>query len=60
MRRIQAGLTSAQVAELSADGIPGERTKAAIRTFEALEGLEVTGAADPRVLERLIEIGAVQ
>ncbi|MCW7544308.1 peptidoglycan-binding protein [Aurantimonas litoralis] len=60
VRRIQAGLTSAQVAELSADGIPGERTREAIRTFEALEGLEVTGAPDPRILERLIEIGAIQ
>ncbi|MEF2551774.1 peptidoglycan-binding domain-containing protein [Aurantimonas sp. A2-1-M11] len=60
VRRIQAGLTSAQVAELSADGIPGERTREAIRTFEALEGLEVTGTPDPRILERLIEIGAIQ
>ncbi|WP_206454851.1 peptidoglycan-binding domain-containing protein [Aurantimonas marina] len=59
VRRIQAGLTAAQVAELSSDGIPGERTRAAIRTFEALEGLEVTGSPDPRILERLIEIGAV-
>jgi peptidoglycan hydrolase-like protein with peptidoglycan-binding domain len=60
VRRIQAGLNAAQVAELSADGIPGERTRAAIRTFEALEGLEVTGTPDPRILERLIEIGAIQ
>jgi|GEM_PF-3382077 len=59
VRRIQAGLTAAQVAELSSDGIPGERTRAAIRTFEALEGLEVTGSPDARILERLIEIGAV-
>ena len=60
VRRIQAGLNAAQVAELSADGIVGERTRAAIRTFEALEGLEVTGAPDPKILERLIEIGAIQ
>ncbi|MCP3054862.1 peptidoglycan-binding domain-containing protein [Aurantimonas marianensis] len=59
VRRIQAGLTAAQVAELSSDGIPGERTRAAIRTFEALEGLEITGSPDARILERLIEIGAV-
>lgn len=60
VRRIQAGLNAAQVAELSADGIVGERTRAAIRTFEALEGLEVTGTPDPKILERLIEIGAVE
>ncbi|MBB4004188.1 MAG: peptidoglycan-binding domain-containing protein [Aurantimonas endophytica] len=60
VRRIQAGLNAAQVAELSADGIVGERTRAAIRTFEALEGLEVTGTPDPKILERLIEIGAIQ
>ena len=60
VRRIQAGLNAAQVAELSADGIPGERTRAAIRTFEALEGLDVTGTPDPRILERLIEIGAIR
>ena len=59
VRRIQTGLSSAQVADLAADGIPGERTKAAIRTFEALEGMDVTGKADRRVLERLIEIGAL-
>ncbi|MCQ0988841.1 peptidoglycan-binding domain-containing protein [Jiella marina] len=60
VRRIQSALTTAQVAELKADGIPGERTRAAIRTFEALEGMEVTGEPDLRLLERLAEIGLVE
>ena len=60
VKRIQSGLTAASVADLTPDGIVGERTRSAIRTFEALEGLEVTGAPDPRILERLIEIGAIQ
>ncbi|WP_198598211.1 peptidoglycan-binding domain-containing protein [Mangrovicella endophytica] len=59
VRRIQSGLTSAQVATLQADGIVGEQTRAAIRTFEALEGLDVTGTPQPRILQRLIDIGAV-
>jgi peptidoglycan hydrolase-like protein with peptidoglycan-binding domain len=60
VRKIQSGLTHADVAKLDADGIPGERTREAIRTFEALEGLDVTGNPDKRILERLISIGAVQ
>jgi len=60
VRRIQSGLTHADVAKLDADGIVGERTREAIRTFEALEGLDVTGNPDKRILERLVSIGAVQ
>ena len=60
VKRIQAGLSSAQVAELSADGIAGARTREAIRTFQALEGLDVTGKPEPKLLERLIAIGAAQ
>ncbi|WP_165690766.1 peptidoglycan-binding domain-containing protein [Consotaella salsifontis] len=59
VRRIQEGLSAAQVASLDADGIAGDQTRAAIATFEALEGLEVTGAPRPQILKRLIEIGAV-
>nr|WP_245197795.1 peptidoglycan-binding domain-containing protein [Jiella mangrovi] len=60
VKRIQAALASAQVADLSVDGILGEKTKAAIRTFEALEGMDVTGKPDAKVLQRLAEIGLVQ
>lgn len=60
VKKIQAALASAQVAELSVDGILGEKTRAAIRTFEALEGMDVTGDPNEQVLERLAEIGLVQ
>lgn len=60
VKMIQAALSSAQVADLTVDGVLGEKTKAAIRTFEALEGMDVTGKPEPRVLERLAEIGLVE
>jgi peptidoglycan hydrolase-like protein with peptidoglycan-binding domain len=53
VRQIQAGLADAKVADLQADGILGERTKAAIRTFQALESLDVTGEPSQQVLDRL-------
>ena len=53
VRQIQAKLAEARVADLKADGILGERTRAAIRTFQALESLEVTGEPSPEVLSRL-------
>lgn len=60
VRRIQSGLSAAAVATLKADGILGEQTRTAIRTFEARQGLDVTGAPNERVLKRLIKIGAVK
>ncbi|NDW04390.1 peptidoglycan-binding domain-containing protein [Jiella pacifica] len=60
VKMIQAALSSAQVANLTVDGVLGEQTRAAIRTFEALEGMDVTGNPEPRVLERLAEIGLVE
>ncbi|KQT54260.1 hypothetical protein ASG43_01150 [Aureimonas sp. Leaf454] len=59
VKRIQSGLAAAEVAPLKADGVAGEQTRAAIRTFEALEGLDVTGEPNERILKRLIEIGAL-
>lgn len=58
VRQIQAKLAEARVADLKADGIMGERTRAAIRTFQALESLEVTGEPSREVLDRLNETGA--
>jgi peptidoglycan hydrolase-like protein with peptidoglycan-binding domain len=59
VKRIQSGLAAAAVAPLKPDGVVGEQTRAAIRTFEALEGLDVTGEPNERILKRLIEIGAL-
>ena len=56
VRNIQSELTAASVAELSADGILGEQTRAAIRTFQALEGLDVTGEPSEPLLDRLREV----
>lgn len=58
VRRVQEGLTSAKIAELHADGIMGSRTEAAIRTFQASQGLDVTGIPDKAVLARLKAVGA--
>ena len=58
VRQIQAKLAEARVADLKADGIMGERTRAAIRTFQALESLDVTGEPSREVLDRLNEAGA--
>ena len=58
VRQIQAKLADARVADLKADGILGERTRAAIRTFQALESLDVTGEPSAEVLARLNEVGA--
>ncbi|BDA83673.1 peptidoglycan-binding protein [Aureimonas sp. SA4125] len=60
VRRIQSGLANADVAKLTADGVVGEQTRAAIRTFEALEGMDVTGRPNKRLLDHLIAIGAVK
>ncbi len=60
VRQIQAGLSDARVAELQADGILGERTKAAIRTFQALEGMDVTGEPSQEVLDRLRSLSAAR
>ncbi len=53
VRQIQEKLGEARVADIVADGILGERTKAAIRTFQALESLDVTGEPSREVLARL-------
>ncbi|WP_158555211.1 peptidoglycan-binding domain-containing protein [Fulvimarina endophytica] len=59
VKKIQTGLTAISVADLSADGIAGARTRAAIEKFEMLEGMDVTGEPRPELLEQLIRIGAL-
>ena len=59
VKKIQTALTNAQVAQLQPDGIAGEKTRAAIRTFQALEGMKVTGEPDAELLEHLAEVGIV-
>jgi peptidoglycan hydrolase-like protein with peptidoglycan-binding domain len=53
VRQIQDRLARARIADVQPDGILGERTRAAIRTFEALEGMEPTGEPSTEILRRL-------
>ncbi|GGD93933.1 hypothetical protein GCM10011390_10800 [Aureimonas endophytica] len=57
VRRVQEGLRAAKVAELDADGIMGARTEAAIRTFQASQGLNVNGVPDEALAKRLKALG---
>lgn len=57
VRAIQERLGALKVAQVTADGILGEQTRAAIRTFQALEGMEVTGEPSSAVLDRLAASG---
>nr|WP_246753841.1 peptidoglycan-binding protein [Jiella flava] len=59
VKRIQAALTAAQVAQLEPDGIVGEKTRTAIRTFQALEGMDVNGEPNLQLLRRMARIGLV-
>lgn len=55
--RIQAGLRAFGNDQVEIDGIVGEQTSAAIREFQSLFGLEVTGNADEAVLVKMRELG---
>lgn len=55
--KIQAGLKAFGNDGIEIDGVPGGRTKAAIREFQALFGLPETGEPDPAVYVKMREIG---
>lgn len=55
--KIQAGLKAFGNDGIDIDGVPGARTKAAIREFQALFGLPETGEPDPAVYVKMREIG---
>jgi peptidoglycan hydrolase-like protein with peptidoglycan-binding domain len=55
--KIQAGLKAFGNDGIEIDGVPGARTKAAIREFQALFGLPETGEPDPGVYVKMREIG---
>lgn len=60
VRRIQEKLAAAKVAELTADGIMGAKTRSAIRSFQELDGMTVTGEPTPELLARLETLAASQ
>lgn len=55
--KIQAGLKAFGNDGIEIDGVPGGRTKAAIREFQSLFGLPQTGEPDPAVYVKMREIG---
>jgi peptidoglycan hydrolase-like protein with peptidoglycan-binding domain len=57
--RVQAGLREFGNDAIEVDGLMGARTAAAIREFQSLFGLEVTGEADQAVHAKMREIGLI-
>jgi peptidoglycan hydrolase-like protein with peptidoglycan-binding domain len=55
--RIQAGLKAFGNNDMKLDGVIGPRTKAAIKEFQSLFGLPVTGEPDDRLLAKMREVG---
>lgn len=55
--RIQAGLRAFGHDGIEIDGVVGMKTKSAIREFQSLFGLPVTGEPDAALVEKMREIG---
>lgn len=55
--RIQAGLRAFGNEGIEIDGVMGEKTRAAIREFQSLFRLPVTGEPDAKLLAKMQEIG---
>jgi peptidoglycan hydrolase-like protein with peptidoglycan-binding domain len=55
--KIQAGLKAFGNDDMHLDGVVGTRTKAAIREFQSLFGLPVTGEPDETVYAKMREVG---
>ncbi|KQZ94183.1 peptidoglycan-binding protein [Mesorhizobium sp. Root157] len=55
--KVQAGLKAFGNEDIQLDGVAGARTKAAIREFQAIFRLPVTGEADEAVYAKMREIG---
>jgi peptidoglycan hydrolase-like protein with peptidoglycan-binding domain len=58
--KVQAGLKEFGTAAIEVDGVMGARTAAAIKEFQSLFGLKVTGEADQAVYAKMKEIGLVK
>ncbi len=57
VRRVQASLRAFGNDDIEIDGVAGPRTRAAIREFQSLFGLPVTGEPDREVYAKMREIG---
>ena len=58
--KVQAGLREFGNEAIEIDGLMGARTAAAIKEFQSLFGLEVTGEADGAVYAKMKEIGLIE
>lgn len=58
--KVQAGLREFGNDAIEIDGVVGARTEAAIREFQSLFGLAVTGQADQAVYAKMKEIGLLE
>ncbi len=58
--KVQAGLREFGNEAIEIDGLMGARTAAAIKEFQSLFGLKVTGEADQAVYAKMKEIGLVK
>lgn len=58
--KVQAGLKEFGNEAIEIDGLMGAKTTAAIKEFQSLFGLEVTGEADQAVYAKMKEIGLVK
>jgi peptidoglycan hydrolase-like protein with peptidoglycan-binding domain len=58
--KVQAGLREFGNEAIEVDGLIGAQTSAAIKEFQSLFGLEVTGDADQAVYAKMKEIGLVE
>ena len=57
IERVQAGLRAFGRGDIEIDGVIGSRTKGAIREFQGLFGLPVTGEPDAPLMAKMREIG---
>lgn len=57
IERVQAGLRAFGRGDIEIDGVMGSRTKSAIREFQGLFGLPVTGEPDGQLMAKMREIG---
>lgn len=58
--RVQAALRAFGNTDIVVDGIPGAQTEAAIREFQALFHLPVTGAIDGTLLDKMRAVGLIR
>lgn len=59
VKRVQAGLKAFGNDGIEVDGVLGENTRSAVREFQSLFGLPVTGEPDEEFLAKMREVGLI-